>query len=110
MRRLAPPLLLASLLACAQAGDPAPTAAAPPLELVQTIALPGVKGRIDHMDVDAKRKRLLVVALGNGSLEVVSLEKGERVKAVGGLEEPQGVACVPETDQVVVACGGDGTV
>src|SRR5436309_3426682 len=31
-----------------------------PLRLVQTISLPNVKGRLDHMDVDVKGKRLFV--------------------------------------------------
>jgi hypothetical protein len=40
-----------------------------PLRLVQTILMPNVKGRIDHMDVDVKGKRLFVAGLENGSLE-----------------------------------------
>jgi len=39
-----------------------------PLRLVQTIPMPNVKGRIDHMDVDVKGKRLFVAGLQNGSL------------------------------------------
>jgi DNA-binding beta-propeller fold protein YncE len=108
--RIVAAAVLVSALACAQAGDPAPGAKDAPLELVQTIPLAGVAGRIDHMDVDAKRKRLVVAALGNGTVEVVGLEKGERVKTFGGLEEPQGVAYLPDVDRIVVACGGDGSV
>ena len=81
-------LLLAAALALV-AGRAAADEA--PLKLVQTIALPNVKGRIDHFALDAKRKRLFVAALGNGSVEIVDLEKGERVKSIGGLDEPQGV-------------------
>jgi hypothetical protein len=44
-----------------------------PLRLVQTIPLLSVKGRIDHVDVDVKGKRLFVAGLENGSLEVVDL-------------------------------------
>lgn len=110
MRRTAAVTAVVSLLALARAEDPKPAAAPPPLDLVQTIALPNVKGRIDHFAVDAKRKRLFVAALGNGSIEIVDLEKGERVKSIGGLDEPQGVAYLPETDRLVVACGGDGSV
>jgi hypothetical protein len=44
-----------------------------PLRLVQTIPMPRVKGRIDHMDVDVKGKRLFVPGLENGSLEVIDL-------------------------------------
>lgn len=112
MRTAIAVLGLASLLACALAGDEPKAAPAerPPLELVQTIALPGVKGRIDHFALDGKRKRLYVAALGNGSVEVISLEKGERVRSIAGLDEPQGVVYVPDTDRLVVACGGDGLV
>ena len=46
---------------------------AAPLQLVQTIPLPNVKGRIDHMDVDVKGKWLFVAGLENGSLEVIDL-------------------------------------
>jgi hypothetical protein len=35
---------------------------APPLQLVQTIPLPNVKCRIDHMDVDVKGNRLFVAS------------------------------------------------
>lgn len=34
-----------------------------PLRLVQTISMPNVKGRLDHMDVDLKGKRLFVAGL-----------------------------------------------
>jgi len=101
---------LASLLACAQAGDPTPATKEAPLELVRTIALAGVKGRIDHMALDTKRNRLVVAALGNGTVEIVGLEKGERVKTIADLEEPQGVAYATDADRIVVATGGDGNV
>jgi len=46
------------------------------LRLAQTISLPDVKGRIDHMDADVKGQRLFVAGLENGSLEVVDLRLG----------------------------------
>lgn len=78
--------------------------------LRRSIPLPGVKGRIDHFAYDPVGKRLFVAALENGSIEAIDLEKGERIQTVGGLKEPQGIVFVPSTGQVVVACGGDGTV
>ena len=75
---------------------------------VATIPLPGVNGRIDHMAVDAARKRLFVAALGNGSLEIVDLEKGVVTKSISHLREPQGVAYAAGVDKLFVACGGDG--
>lgn len=106
------PLALAILAACSAAvgaGDD-PAAAQAPLVLVRTAVLPGVDGRIDHLALDAKRQTLHVAALGNGSLEVVSLAKSERTQSVGGLPEPQGVEFLPRADRVAVACGGDGSV
>src|SRR5437899_68827 len=81
--------------------------------LARTIDLPRVEGRIDHLAYDPAGKRLYIAALGNGSLELVDVEKDggvERIKSVAGLKEPQGVVYVPANGQVVVACGGDGTV
>src|SRR5262245_12601276 len=85
-------------------------ASGPEPVLKRSIPLPGVTGRIDHLAVDTEHKRLFVAALENGSLEAIDLEKGDRGKSVTGLKEPQGVAYVPASGLVVVACGGDGTV
>ena len=55
-------------------------------------------------------QRLLVAALGNGTLEIVDLAGGHRVKQVTGLREPQGVGYAQKADLVVVASAGDGSV
>jgi DNA-binding beta-propeller fold protein YncE len=81
---------------------------AAPLRLVQTIPMAGVEGRIDHLAIDFAGRRLFVCAVGNGTLEVVDLEKGQRVQSVPGFNEPQGVAFMPKTKTVAVASGGDG--
>src|SRR6202047_5305380 len=81
-----------------------------PLQLVQTIPMPNVKGRIDHMDVDVKGKRLFVAGLENGSLEVVDLQAGKWLKSIPGFKKTQGVAYVPSLNKVFVASGDDGMV
>jgi hypothetical protein len=79
-----------------------------PLRLVQTIPMPNVKGRIDHMDVDVKGKRLFVAGLENGSLEVVDLGAGKWSKSIPGFKKTQGIAYVPSLNKVFVASGDDG--
>lgn len=79
-----------------------------PLRLVQTIPLPGVKGRLDHMDVDVKGKRLFVAGLENGSLEVVDLQTGKCTQSIPGFKKPQGIFYVAELKKVFVASGDDG--
>jgi DNA-binding beta-propeller fold protein YncE len=77
------------------------------LQVARTIPLE-VKGRIDHLALDGDR--LFVAALGNDSVEVVDLKAGKAVARIDGLNEPQGVAAVPETHRLIVAGGGDGKV
>ncbi len=93
------------------AADQAPSADSPQPALVldRTIALEGVNGRIDHLALDRDGKRLLVAALGNGSVEVIDLAANKVVGRVSDLPEPQGVAWLASAKQVVVSCGGDGT-
>jgi DNA-binding beta-propeller fold protein YncE len=79
-----------------------------PLELLQTIPLPNVKGRIDHMDVDVKGNRLFIAGLENGSLEVLDLKAGKRTKSIAGFQKPQGIAYVESLKKVFVASGDDG--
>jgi hypothetical protein len=59
------------------------------LRLVQTISLPGVKGRLDHMGVDLEKKRLFVAATGNNTLEVVDLTGGKVLKSLAGFKDTQ---------------------
>jgi DNA-binding beta-propeller fold protein YncE len=83
-----------------------PTAAhaeAKTLQLTQTIPLPGVEGRIDHMALDAASDRLFVCALGNNTVEVLDLRKGDRIHSITGLGAPQGIAYIPELNRIFVA-------
>src|SRR5713226_5532366 len=98
-------LLVGLLFALAAIAD---ARSAAPLRLVQTIPLPNVKGRIDHMDVDVKGKRLFVAGLENGSVEVVDLQAGKRVRSIPGFKKTQGVAYVESLNKVFVASGDDG--
>jgi DNA-binding beta-propeller fold protein YncE len=85
------------------------TQSATPLQLIQTIPLPDVEGRIDHMAIDLKGKRLFVVALGNNSLEILDLQAGKHIYRIRGLKEPQGVVYIPELNKIFVTNGGDGS-
>jgi YVTN family beta-propeller protein len=90
--------------------DAALSQAREPLELVQTIALPDVQGRIDHMDIDLDGERLFVAALGNNTVEVIDLRAGKRSARLERLQEPQGIAYVPEGKRLFVANGRGGRV
>jgi hypothetical protein len=59
------------------------------LRLMQTIPLPGVKGRLDHMGIDVERERLFVAAAGNNTLEVVDLKDGKVTNSLTGFKDTQ---------------------
>jgi DNA-binding beta-propeller fold protein YncE len=80
----------------------------PPLRMVQTIPLPNVEGRIDHLAVDLKGQRLFIAALGNNTVEVLDLYAGKRIRSITGFREPQGVAFIPEFNKLFVANGKSG--
>ena len=99
MKRLALVIVIAvacDSLAAAESGDAS-------LQLKQTIALPGVEGRIDHFALDPAGDRLFVCALGNNTVEVLDLRKGRRIHSITGLSAPQGIAYIPEPDRLFVA-------
>ncbi len=73
------------------------------LQLKQTIPLPGVEGRIDHLDLDAAGERLFVCALGNNTAEVLDLRKGERVHTISDLGAPQGLVYIAELNRLFIA-------
>ncbi|MGE5269657.1 MAG: YncE family protein [Thiohalocapsa sp.] len=107
LRLLAAGLLLAmgSAAAGAAAADPSS-----PLTLEAKIPLGRVSGRIDHLAIDLKRRRLFVAELGNNSLSVVDVASRKVLKTVAGFREPQGVGYEPSTDTVYVANAGDESV
>lgn len=90
--------------ASAQAADTGP------LQLEAKIPLGDVRGRIDHMTIDLKRRRLFVAELGNDSVGIVDLANRKLIRRIPGLKEPQGVGYEPSTDMLYVANAGDGSV
>jgi len=109
MKKLFLFLILSCLLACAM-GASAQSGATQPLKLVQTIVVPNVKGRLDHMAVDVKGKRLFLAGLENGTLEVVDLQVGRWVRSIPGFKKPQGAVYVPELNKLFLASGDDAMV
>jgi DNA-binding beta-propeller fold protein YncE len=81
-----------------------------PLILERTIAMPGVGGRIDHMDFDIAGNRLFVAALASDAVEVVSLAASKRITELRPFSKPQGIRFLPTINRLFVANGGGGGV
>jgi DNA-binding beta-propeller fold protein YncE len=98
-------LCVAMALPCVRA-----SAQAPLLEVEAKIPLGNVAGRIDHLAVDLKRRRVFVAELGNNTLGIVDLATAKLLRRLTGLSEPQGVGYDAATDIVYVANAGNGAV
>ncbi|HEX7882887.1 MAG TPA: hypothetical protein VF499_09125 [Afipia sp.] len=109
MKHLASALILSvvgALPGCSSAEAPV----GPPLLAVErTIPLSNVSGRIDHLAVDLRHRRIFVAELGNGMVEAIDLDSG-RSRRIQDLKEPQGLAFLADRGELVVASGGDGSV
>jgi DNA-binding beta-propeller fold protein YncE len=103
---LNPVVLLTLCLACTTSRAQEKQA----LRLVQTISMPNVKGRIDHMDVDVEGKRLFVAAVENSSMEVVDLDAGRWTRTIAGFKTPTEMCYVRELNKIFVASRDDGMV
>ena len=103
-------LTFVSILSSTLAYASAYASQAEPLVLESKIPLGDVKGRIDHLAVDAARQRLYIAELGNDSVGVVDLKARKLLRTLHGIREPQGIGYEPSTDTVYVASAGDGSV
>jgi DNA-binding beta-propeller fold protein YncE len=77
-------------------------------QLVATIQLPGVIGRIDHLAFDTKKQAVFIAALGNNTVEVADLVNKKLIHSIKGLNESQGIKYIPENNTVFVANGDNG--
>src|SRR6202023_2177225 len=85
------------------AGSPksAATESARPLILSGSVPMEGVKGRFDHFA--SGQGQVFVSALGNNTVEVISVFGGVVEHTITGVPNPQGVAFSPDANKLFVA-------
>lgn len=88
--------------------DSSQPAAAASLELIQTIPLRGVAGRLDHLALDSTGNRLFIANLSNNTFDIVDLKAGKLIKQIPNQQKIQGIAYVPDLDRIFVGNGKDG--
>ncbi len=101
-------MIIASILCCASSLASARTEIA--LTFVQSIPLPDIDGRIDHLAIDVKGRRAFLAALTMNTVEVVDLKAGRVTRSLSGFAKPQGVQFVAELNELFVASGEDGAL
>src|SRR5829696_101583 len=103
-------IVLAAVACASQKGETPQGSETSALAQVQSIQLPNVADRIDHLALDAEGSRLFVAALGNNTVEVIDLKAGNRTDEITNLQEPQGVVYVPVGSKLLVTNGEGDTL
>ena len=80
------------------------------VRISDSMALPNVGERFDHMSIDISKQLVFVAARGNNSIYVARLPTESVSHIITGLNKPQGVYFDQEDNQLYVSNGGDGTV
>jgi DNA-binding beta-propeller fold protein YncE len=84
-------------------------ASSAPLKLLQTIPLAGVDGALDHMAIDVRGQRLFVPSEQHGTVEVLDLKSGKRIRTISDARWPSTVVYHPPSNQIFVSDRADGT-
>ena len=80
-----------------------------PLRLVQTIPIPEISGRLDHMAIDVDGARLFVAGIESNTVEVIDVRAGRWVRSLPDFRKPQGLFYARDLKRLFVANGKDGT-
>lgn len=86
----------------ANAQDRGSQRADPPLILMGTIALPHVRGRIDHFALDPGGQ-VFICVIGNDTVEVLETLTQKQIHTITGVPHPQGAVYVPEFKKLFVS-------
>jgi DNA-binding beta-propeller fold protein YncE len=79
------------------------------LKPARAIPLPGVQGRLGHLQFDAQRQRLYVAASDNNSVEVLDVQKATRLRPLS-VSAPSGLWFLPRPNLLYVSSAKDGHV
>jgi DNA-binding beta-propeller fold protein YncE len=106
MRKFATFLLMATLWSISAFAQKTP-----PLRYLQSIPMPDLKaGDFDHFAMDAAGSRLFLTGEANNVVEVFDLKANKLAHTIKDVDEPHSMLYLPESKQLWVVCGGDGTL
>jgi DNA-binding beta-propeller fold protein YncE len=81
-----------------------------PLKPLTSIPLANLEGPLQHLAVDIKGQRIFLAATGNNSIEVYDAQRLTHLATISGLAQPQDLAFLPESGNLLVSNGADGSL
>ena len=80
------------------------------VSITDSMAIPSVADRFDHMSIDVQDQLVFIAAHGNNSVYVANLITEGVVHIINGLDEPQGVYYDELNHELYVSNGGNGAL
>ena len=80
------------------------------LKQLRGVPLDGIQGPVAHMAADVKGQRIFLAATGNNSIEIFDSETLEHLNSITGLAQPQDLAFLPKSGNLLVTNGADGSL
>ncbi len=83
----------------------------PPLKFLQDIPLPGIEnGDFDHFAIDLAGNHLFLTGEKQNSVFVMDTKTNTLIHTIKNVDEPHSMLVLPESQQLWVVAGGDGTI
>jgi len=87
-----------------------PKHSAAPLKQLNLVPLPGLEGSLQHLAVDVKGQRIFLAATSKNSIEVYDAQSLHHLTSILGLAQPQDLVFLPESGNLLVSNGADGSL
>jgi DNA-binding beta-propeller fold protein YncE len=80
------------------------------LKQLRGVTVDDIQGPVQHLAADVKGKRIFVAATGNNSIEIFDAETLKHLNRITGLSQPQDLAYLPESGNLLVSNAADGSL
>lgn len=99
-------LAVAIVLLSGCGGGSTPSSTPLPLHKVADVVLPGGQTRFDYQDIDPASRRLFVAHLGDGTVDVIDLDRFTVDTVLRGVDSAHGVRVAPAVGRLYVSATG----
>ena len=87
-----------------------PKHSAGPLKQLNFVMLPQLQGPVAHLAADIKNQRIFLAATSNNTVEVYAAQNLKHLTTITGLSQPQDLAILPDSGNLLVSNGADGSL
>jgi DNA-binding beta-propeller fold protein YncE len=87
-----------------------PKHSAGPLKELKSVMLPRLEGPVSHLAVDVRNQRIFLAATSNNTIEIYDAQRLTHLSTISGLAQPMDIVFLPESGNLLVSNGADGSL